>query len=132
MAVTSIVPHSKALRLFFFWTGIVATFTYRIIVILNHVSRPAATVAWYIGTVGFVIYFIHRFQISERRARLISTYDLPHKIGNLEGLGEPERAAMEYIFGTLQSSKEKWNYIFIFIMSGLALIGGVVLDIIRF
>lgn len=85
--------------------------------------------AWYIGTVGFVLYFIHRYQISERRAKLIREHELYSKVANLPNLDEADRSAMEYLFQTLESSKEKWNYIFIFVMSGLALVWGVVTDI---
>ncbi len=123
-------PHPKALRLVYFWIGILATFLYRIIVVLNNVGAVWVQIAWYVGTVGFLIYFIHRYEISEKRAKLIAAYDLERKVGSLDGLSPAERQAMAYLFGTLQSSKEKWNYIFIFIMSGLALIAGVIIDFI--
>lgn len=76
--------------------------------------------AWYIGTVGFVIYFLHRYQISEKRAQLIRQEDLIAKTKN-----DP---ALQYILKTLLSTKEKWNYIFIFVMSVVAFIIGLYLD----
>lgn len=115
-------PHTSPrwLRNFFFWSGIVATFSYRIIVILNNYSKAWAQMAWYIGTVGFVIYFLHRYQISEKRAQLIRQEDLIAKTKN-----DP---ALQYILKTLLSTKEKWNYIFIFVMSVVAFIIGLYLD----
>ncbi|MFA6553046.1 MAG: hypothetical protein WCT27_01315 [Patescibacteria group bacterium] len=124
-----LTTHSKNVRLFFFWAGIIATFAYRIIVVLNYINSAWAQVAWYVGTIGFVAYFIHRFQISEKRSRIIRDYELMKKTDSLP-LPNEDRQAMKYIFGTLQSSKERWNYIFIFIISGLALITGVILDFI--
>lgn len=123
--------HSKILRLFFFWAGIIATFAYRAIVVVNNYSHFWAQIFWYIGTIGFIIYFIHRYQISENRARLIKEYGLDTKIKNIDGLKAEEKEAMEYIFTTLQSSKEKWNSIFIFASSFVALILGIYLDFIR-
>ncbi|MBI4414626.1 MAG: hypothetical protein HY566_00100 [Candidatus Kerfeldbacteria bacterium] len=122
-------PHRPAIRLFFFWTGIVATFAYRIINILSHVSAAWVTVAWYVGTVGFILYFAHRYQVAGRRAKLILDMQLEQKVAQAAGLTRDERRAMSYVFGTLQSSKEKWNYIFIFLMSGVALLVGIILDI---
>jgi hypothetical protein len=123
--------HSSFIRNVFFISGIVATFAYRVIVILNHYTKTGAIVSWYIGTIGFIIYFYHRFQISEKRARLIKERRLEEKVGNLQELNTDEKQVMKYIFQTLQSSKEKWNYICIFIFSAFALIIGIYLDFIQ-
>ncbi len=120
--------HNKVLREFYFWAGIVATFAYRIIIVLaNYPGWLKLT--WYVGTVGFVVYFIHRYQISERRAKLIAEHQLVAKVATLSELSEEDKGAMQYLFQTLESSKEKWNYIFIFVMSGLALLWGVAADL---
>lgn len=124
-------PHSKYLRLFYFWAGIVATFVYRAIIVITNYSTMWTKVAWYIGTVGFVLYFAHRFQISQKRERLIVENNLDRKVAKLEGLSENDRTAIEYILKTLVSSKERWNYIFIFVTSGAALLIGIYLDFIR-
>jgi hypothetical protein len=123
--------HSSALRLFYFWTGIVATLTYRAIIVLTNYSDLWVKVFWYIGTIGFVIYFAHRYQISEKRIKLISEKKLSEKINNLTGLDQADREAMQYIFGTLTTSKEKWNYIAIFVLSGLSLIIGIYIDVLK-
>lgn len=118
----------KVLRLFYFWIGIVATVAYRIIVVLNGVTPVGVKIAWYIGTIGFVFYFAHRFNISAKRERMIKKYKLVEKINALPNLSEDEKLATEYIVKSLSSSLERWNYIFIFIASGLALFWGVLDD----
>jgi hypothetical protein len=123
--------HSKGLRLFFFWAGIIATFCYRAIVVVNNYSHIWAQIFWYVGTIGFIVYFIHRYQISQNRAKLIKEYGLDEKIKKLDGLTTEEKSAMDYIFITLQSSKERWNSIFIFVVSFVALILGFYLDFIK-
>ncbi|MBI3957008.1 MAG: hypothetical protein HY340_03385 [Candidatus Kerfeldbacteria bacterium] len=122
-------PHSKPIRLFYFWTGIIATLVYRLIIVLNEVSTTWVKVAWYVGTVGFILYFWHRYQISETRAKLIRERQLDRKVAMLSGVGDDDKAALGYILGTLSSTKEKWNYIAIFVFSGVALVIGVVLDV---
>ncbi len=121
--------HSPALRLFFFWSGIIATLAYRVIIVLNFYNPLWVQIAWYIGTIGFIIYFIHRYQISKKRASIIEDHHLLDKIKTLP-VSDDDRQAMRYIFRTLRTSKEKWNYIFIFILSGLALLAGIIMDFI--
>lgn len=88
-------------------------------------------IAWYIGTIGFIIYFLHRYQVSEKRAKLVEEHDLANKIHKSLPLTEEDKKVAEYIFKTLKSTKEKWNYIFIFAMSGIALVVGIYLDFIK-
>lgn len=123
--------HPKWQRIFYFWAGIIATFCYRIIVILNFYGKVWVQISWYVGTVGFILYFWHRYQISEKRAKLIQQHNLPAKVDLLQELSQDDKKAMAYIFTTLQSSREKWNNIFIFVVSGLALLIGIYLDFIR-
>jgi len=123
-------PHAspKWLRNFYFWSGIVATFAYRIIVILNNYSKAWAQLSWYIGTIGFVLYFLHRYQVSEKRAKLIRDHNLIRDIAKSPNLSQEQINSTEYILKTLLSTKEKWNYIFIFVMSVVAFVIGIYLD----
>ena len=123
-------PHTspKSLRLLYFWVGILATFTYRAIIVLNHYSAAWVTVFWYVGTVGFIIYFSHRYRVSQKRAKLVAQYNLDEKVKTLPNLSTEERDALVYLLTSLESSKERWNFIFIFTTSGLALLIGIILD----
>src|SRR3989339_874202 len=103
-------------RNLFFWSGIIATVCYRAIVVLNHYSGKIALAAWYIGTVGFILYFWHRSAVSEKRVELIKQHDLINAVKQTN-LSQPQIEANEYILTTLLSTKEKWNYIVIFVTS---------------
>lgn len=118
-----------ALRLLYFWIGILATLAYRAIIVVDRFSGPGVKIAWYVGTVGFVIYFAHRYAVSERRARLIRRQRLDEKVAAAGGFTDEDRAALQYILGTLETTKEKWNYVVIFASSGLALAIGLLLDL---
>jgi hypothetical protein len=48
----------------------------------------------------------------------------------LDHLTDDDKKALSYILGTLVSSKEKWNNYAIFILSGIALILGILFDFI--
>jgi hypothetical protein len=120
--------HSKSIRLFYFWVGIIATFAYRVIIVLNFYSNTWVKISWYVGTIGFIVYYIHRFDISKKRSRIILEHRLREKLDQPAKLDKSDHQALAYILDTLVSSKEKWNNYFIFILSGLALVIGVLLD----
>lgn len=120
-------PHKKSTRLLFFWIGIFATLAYRAIIVFQHLDGPWLTLAWYIGTIGFIAYFAHRFSISERREKVIVEHQLIEKIDKTS-LAPEDQTALRYVLGTLISSKERWNYITIFIASAIALLIGIWLD----
>jgi len=118
----------KSHRLFYFWAGIIATLAYRIIIILNFYSTTWVKISWYIGTIGFVIYFIHRYEISSKRAKLIVEHGLIEKVERIGDIDRDDQKALGYILKTLVSTKEKWNYIAIFALSGIALVLGILFD----
>jgi hypothetical protein len=115
-------------RLFFFWAGIVATLAYRAIIILNAYSNFLVSVAWYIGTIGFVLYFGHRAHVEKKRAELVEKNDLIAIVGKMKGFSGEQREALDYIVRSSITSRVRWNSLFIFWSSVVALIVGVILD----
>ena len=122
----------KPLRLFYFWSGVIATLAYRIIIVLNFYSTTLVKISWYVGTIGFIVYFIHRFAIAKKRSAIIVDHKLREKLDSntLDELNKEDKEALGYILTTLISYKEKWNYYIIFISSALALAAGIIFDFI--
>lgn len=121
----------KYLRFIYFWSGIIATLAYRIIIVLTDVDTFWVKLCWYIGTVGFIIYFIHRFEISEKREKIIEKQNLIGKVEKFDNIEQNDKDALLYILKSLQISTERLNFIFIFVTSALALIIGIYLDFIK-
>ncbi len=126
---TKIAPFK--VRMFYFIIGIVALVAYRGIIILNNFSSFWVSIAWYIGTIGFVVFYIHRYQISRKRLEIIKLYKLDEKVKLLNALGIQDKEALHYLLESLESSKERWNYLLTFIFTFLALLAGLVIDIIN-
>lgn len=122
----------KIYRYWMFVLGIIATIAYRIIVVLNYYDPVWVQIAWYIGTVGFVWYFMHRFKVENRRDRLITDLELVKKVSDGSKLNSEEKGALVYVLKGLQTSLSKWNYVAIFVLSALALIYGIIQDVSRF
>ncbi len=106
--------NKHAYRIFIFLVGVVATISYRLVIVLNHYSSFWLEVSWYIGTIGFIWYFGHRWSIENRREQLIQRLDLVNKINTNQTLDKADREALYYILQGLSTSLAKWNYIAIF------------------
>jgi hypothetical protein len=65
--------------------------------------------------------------VSEKRVELIKDHDLIEAVKNTN-LTDDQKEANEYILTTLLSTKEKWNYIVIFVTSVIAILIGIYLD----
>ncbi|KKS35050.1 MAG: hypothetical protein UU95_C0005G0013 [Parcubacteria group bacterium GW2011_GWC2_42_12] len=125
------MPHlsNHFYRIWIFVIGVVATIAYRLVVILNHYSQFWVEVAWYIGTIGFIWYFAHRFNIENRRDRLIEKLRLIEKIEVSQSIPAEDKTALIYVLKSLETSLAKWNYIAIFIFSGLAMAYAIYADL---
>jgi hypothetical protein len=123
-----IKSHKKSIRLFFFWAGIIATLAYRIIIVLNFYSPQWVKIFWYVGTVGFMLYFGHRYNVQKRRAELVSKYNLIDVVDKKTKVSGVEKDALMYLVKTNLTSRSRWNSAFIFWLSLAALIVGIILD----
>ena len=124
----AIKQRSQLVRSSFFLIGIIATLAYRIIIVLNFYSPNWVKISWYIGTVGFVLYFGHRFDAQRRRVKLIADYDLDKAVKKVKGIGPKQKEALIHVIRTTYISKSRWNSAVIFILSILALIVGIIFD----
>ena len=122
-------PSSKPIRLFFFWSGIIATFAYRIIIFLNFYSPVWVKISWYIGTIGFILYFWHRAATQKKRADLVDKYDLVNVVDKTDCVDVEQKNALHYLIETTKTSKARFNSLFIFWLSVVALVAGVVIDV---
>jgi len=122
---------SKFYRNLVFSVGILATFSYRIIIVLNNYSSFLVSVFWYIGTIGFIWYFAHRYRVDNRYTKIIHERDLTNKLCQ-QKLDKGDCEALSYILSSLESSKVKWNSIAIFVLSGLALAYAIYTDLSAF
>ena len=119
----------RSLKIFFFWAGIIATLAYRIIIVLNFYNPLWVKISWYIGTIGFIFYFGFRWHVQTKRAKVVKDYDLISAINSAPHIKGKQKKALQYVMGDVLKSKSRWNSAFIFWLSVLALIAGIVLDL---
>jgi len=124
-----IEPSPTSLRMFFFLAGIIATLAYRCIIVINFYSPFWVEVFWYTGTIGFIIYFWHRYTIQRKRASLVEKYNLIELAEKTPGENKDQGEALTYIVKTSLTSRSRWNSMFIFVTSVIALLIGLALDL---
>lgn len=124
-----IEPNPKPLRVSFFLSSIIATLAYRTIIGINFISPLLLQIFWYTGTVGFIIYFWHHYIVQKKRANLVEKYNLVELAKRTPGENEKQGEALTYIIETSLTSRSRWNSMFIFATSVLALIIGIILDL---
>lgn len=116
-------------RIWIFFVGVAATIAYRLVVVLNYYSPFWVEVAWYVGTIGFIWYFAHRFRIENHRDKLIEKLSLVEKVEQGQSFNPEEKAALIYILKSLETSLAKWNYVAIFFFSFLAMAYAIYADL---
>jgi hypothetical protein len=99
----------SAASIIFFVVGLIAVIAVRAVTILEHVKPAYGKIAWYIGILGFVIYFAYKYKTDHSRSMVIRNSKLVDKI--LHG--------------------DRINYLIIFVSSAVVLIMAFYLDLLR-
>ena len=115
----------------FFIIGLIATIAVRVVTLFIDYNPIYAKIAWYIGVIGFFIFFIYKFQVGQARTRAINKLKLNDKVSKKEHLTDEDYKAIGGILCSLSSNKEKINYFFIFALSGIALLSAIFIDFIK-
>ncbi|MFC1755063.1 hypothetical protein ACFL96_17000 [Thermoproteota archaeon] len=111
----------------FFAIGLIATIAIRAVTLLMRVEPLYGKIAWYIGVVGFLLFFVYKFRIYNHRSKAIREKSLVQR--TQEGkLTESEKNEIAMMLCSLSSRKESINYFFIFILSAIALAIAMYLD----
>lgn len=111
-----------------FTIGLIAAICYRVLVVFEHVSPTWVRPLWYIGSIGFLIFFIHRYQVSRKRHNAIKKYQLIQKLKSTNKLEYEERAAVIELLTSLDKSLEKYNFMAIFVLTIIAIVVDIILS----
>jgi len=115
----------------FFIIGLIATISMRVIEPLNLLSSIYGKAAWYAGVLGFFIFFSYKYVADRKRNKLIKEQELLSKVQNKETLNENDYASLSAILCSLSSEKDRINFIFIAVLSILALLTVFIIDLIK-
>lgn len=115
----------------FFIIGLIATIAVRAVTVLIHISPLYGQIAWYVGVLGFFIFFMYKFKVDHARSRLIRDNRLMDKISQGGSIERNDRELISSILCALSSNKDRINYFLIFASSAVAIIIAVYFDFLR-
>ncbi|MDD4957261.1 MAG: hypothetical protein PHH49_05800, partial [Candidatus Omnitrophica bacterium] len=115
----------------FFLIGLIATVAIRVVTVLMHLKPIYGSIAWYIGIIGFFLFFVYKFKVGHARAKRIEESGLSEKITKNKPLDCDDYALINSILCGIGSKKERVNYFFIFFLSAIALIIAMYMDFVR-
>ena len=104
----------------FFILGLVSAIAFRGIIIFQHIEPSWVRPVWYVGTIGYFLFFLYRYMISKRRKHAIETFRLIEKLKANACLEDEDREVMLYLLSSIKFSLEDINYALIFILSVIA------------
>jgi hypothetical protein len=105
----------------FFLLGLLSSIAFRAIIILQKYDPAWVRPVWYFGVLGYLVFFMYRYYISQRRKRTIAHTAVIEKISTGEVLNHDEREAALYLLKSVRASQEDWNYLAIFVLSIVAI-----------
>ncbi len=105
-----------------FGLGLTGAISLRLILIAKAYRPELIDLFWYIGVGGNMIFFMFRSYVSARRRRTIEELDLLGKLERGAELSPTDLKALRYIVASVQVSKERWNYLVIFVCSLAAIL----------
>jgi hypothetical protein len=113
--VPKIIP--KPIIIAFFLIGLLSSLAFRAIIIFQKLSPGWVRPVWYFGVIGYMLFFMYRYGISQRRKRTIAQTSIIEKVREGRGLSAEDREAALYLLNSIRKSPEDWNYLAIFILS---------------
>lgn len=115
----------------FFIIGLVATIAIRAVTVLVHIKPTYGQIAWYVGVLGFLVFFVYKFKVEHARSRLIKESRLIYRIMHEDAMEKGDRALVSSLLCSISSGKDKINYFVIFASSAIAVAVAVYLDFFR-
>jgi hypothetical protein len=101
----------------------------RLVIIADHYEDIYARVLWYLGVLGYLWFFAHRYHIGKRRYLVIKDLGLLEKIETRKPLTEEDFEGLNYVMWSISVSKERLNYLVIFAFSVIAIVLSLALDL---
>lgn len=124
-----IVP--KYLIYGFFIVGLISAIAFRAIIVFQHLEPGWVRPVWYIGAVGYFIFFLYRYIITKKRKKAIEEFQLIEKVKANACLLDEDREVVVYLLSSIKFSLEDINYAIIFLLSIIAIIADLFLSAIK-
>jgi hypothetical protein len=107
--------------------GMLSAFSFRVLMVLEHLEPSLVMPVWYFGVIGYIFFFFYRYLITRRRKRVIEEYGLIEKVKAGQCLEGRDREVLIFLLSSIWVSREHINYYVIFLLSVLAIVADLAL-----
>lgn len=116
-------PHTLPLWIInlLFVVGLISGVSFRSLMVLQYFQPDWVKPVWYVGVCGYLCFFFYRYKIALKRRRAIDEHCLIEKLQSNEVLADDDRETVIYLLSSLKKSREMFNYLFIFVLSAIAI-----------
>ncbi len=119
---------SNFFSLIFFVLGLIGALGFRMILLLNKINYLFASIAWYTAIFSYLFFYGYRLYIEDKRRKIIINNQLREKLNNRE-LSREDRDRIKTLLDSILVSKLKWNFFILFILTILAFIMQIIVDV---
>ncbi len=124
-------PHTvpKYVINLFFVIGLLSAIAFRALIIFKYTRPEFLRPTWYCGVIGYTFFFLYRYYIAIKRKKAIDKYGLIPKLKGNQRLSDRDREITIYLLYSIKKSRENINYLFIFVLSIVAILLDIFLSI---
>ncbi len=115
----------------FFGLGIVSAIAFRAIIVFQRLEPLWVRPVWYVGVLGYMVFFLYRYYISEKRKKAVENFQLIEKVKANACLTDEDREVVVYLLSSIRKSPENVNYFIIFLLSILAIIADICFAVVK-
>src|SRR4030042_2615221 len=105
----------------FFILGLISAIAFRTIIVIQRLEPEWIRPVWYIGTIGYFLFFLYRYIITQKRKKAIKEFQLIEKVKANACLTDKDREVVLYLLSSVKYSLEDINYAIIFLLSVIAI-----------
>ena len=109
--------------------GIISAIAFRAIIVFQRIEPSWVRPVWYVGTAGYMVFFLYRYYISEKRKKTIERFQLIEKVKANACLTDEDREVVVYLLSSIKKSPENVNYFIIFLLSVVAIVVDIYLSL---
>lgn len=115
----------------FFVLGLLSAIAFRSIIVFQHIEPRWVRPVWYVGIIGYLLFFLYRYKISKKRKKVIRDFRLIEKVKSNAPLSSEDREVLMYLLSSVKVSLEDLNYALIFLLSVAAIVLDLILTFVR-
>ncbi|MEW6053973.1 MAG: hypothetical protein AB1552_09325 [Nitrospirota bacterium] len=112
----------------FFILGLISAIAFRTIIVIQRLEPSWIRPVWYMGTIGYFLFFLYRYRITQKRKKAIEEYQLIEKVRSNASLTDHDREVVLYLLTSVKYSLEDINYAIIFLLSVIAIAADLILS----